>query len=182
MWYEISVWGSFGDDGRTVYCSRDLKRIKFIMSLVKEKYGVKEINLNTCLITLYDQNVNRLDGFYAHKSKYEEISKYLNSILTLEFFIEEAKKRYSSKYYDGLLPSKGSYTFYKLVYAYALECYENNHGLHEPKNEIPEYLKMPEEERAKMKILEEKLAVQFDKKWTKENCPEMYEEKYGKKE
>lgn len=180
MYYEIYVDGDIAWAKDAEYGTKSLKRAKFIMSLVKEKYGVKEINLNTCLITLYDQNVNRLDGFYAHKSKYEEISKYLKSILILEIFIEEAKKRYSSKYYDGLLPSKGSYTFYKLIYAYALERYENNHDLYEPKNEIPEYLKMPEEERAKMKILEKQLEIQFDKKWTKENWPEMYEEKYGK--
>ena len=159
MYYEIYVENDIVWANDAKYGTKSLKRAKFIMSLLKEKYENKEDSINDILITLYKDGACRFDQFYAYKNKYEEIVKYLKSILEFEYCLEQSKNNFldQSGFYKDIIPNKGSYALYKLIYSYALTLYENRHDYFAPKNEIPEYLQMPLKEREKYSKIHDEL-------------------------
>ena len=157
MYYEIYVENSDIGLSSADYGSKSLQRIKFIMSVLKEKYAVNNFKSFTLMVSLYDKHLNLIDRFFMNENKRKEAVKYLNSLLLMDDCFNESKNNFLNDFYKDIIPNKGSYALYKLIYSYALTLYENRHYYFEPKNEIPEYLQMPLKEREKYSKLHDEL-------------------------
>lgn len=162
MYYEIYVENDDIVLSSADYGSKSLQRAKFIMSVLKEKYEDKNAavnNFKSLAVSLYDKHLNLIDRFFMNKNKQKEAVKYLNSILLMDDCFNESKNNFldGRGFYEGIIPRKGTYDLYKLIYAFALTLYENWHEYGDPKNEIPEYLQMPLKEREKYSKLHDEL-------------------------
>ena len=160
MYYEIYVENDDIGFSSADYGSKSLRRAKFIMSVLKEKYEDKNADVNnfkSFAVSLYDKHLNLMDKFFMNKNKQKEAIKYLNSLLLMDDCFNDSKNNFLNDFYKDIIPNKGSYALYKLIYSYALTLYENRHDYFDPKNEIPEYLQMPLKEREKYSKLYDEL-------------------------
>ena len=142
------------------YGTMSFLRTKFVANLVKKRYKTDEArkHFDCSSVTFLDNNEEEVSEIYIDKNDILEIKTLLENLSRFDSCFEQSKNNFSNDYYKDILPSKGSYAFYKLVYYLALEYYEvTGTGSLYKKNEIPNYLDMP----AKEKEIQEKLYKEY---------------------